>query len=143
MPMPTKGGLDALSKTAAIEYANDKINTVAPGAVDTPLHDPHARRRREGYWREVWRRIKGNLATWQPGNLATWQPGNLATWQPGNLIDPWSHGDVAAWNDLKSALRANDIESNQMREQMMERGRPLGMTFTPVAAGSRRHVQGH
>jgi NAD(P)-dependent dehydrogenase (short-subunit alcohol dehydrogenase family) len=38
--MLTKGGIEALSKNIAMEYAKDKIrvNTVAPGVVDTPLH---------------------------------------------------------------------------------------------------------
>src|ERR1700733_5138327 len=40
-PMITKGGLEAISKHLAIEYAKDGIrfNTVAPGVVDTPLHE--------------------------------------------------------------------------------------------------------
>ena len=38
--MLTKGGIEALSKNIAMEYAKHKIrvNTVAPGVVDTPLH---------------------------------------------------------------------------------------------------------
>ena len=38
--MLTKGGIEAMSKNIAMEYANDHIraNTVAPGVVDTPLH---------------------------------------------------------------------------------------------------------
>jgi NAD(P)-dependent dehydrogenase (short-subunit alcohol dehydrogenase family) len=38
--MLTKGGIEAISKNIAMEYAKDKIrvNTVAPGVVDTPLH---------------------------------------------------------------------------------------------------------
>ncbi|RUM00225.1 SDR family NAD(P)-dependent oxidoreductase [Rhizobium chutanense] len=38
--MMTKGGINAISKNLAMEYANDKIrfNIVAPGVVDTPLH---------------------------------------------------------------------------------------------------------
>ena len=38
--MSTKGGIEAMSKNIAMEYAKDKIrvNTVAPGVVDTPLH---------------------------------------------------------------------------------------------------------
>jgi len=40
IPMITKGGLDAVSRSLAIEYARDgiRVNTVAPGIVDTPLH---------------------------------------------------------------------------------------------------------
>ena len=39
--MLTKGGIEALSKNIAMEYAKHKIrvNTVAPGVVDTPLHN--------------------------------------------------------------------------------------------------------
>jgi NAD(P)-dependent dehydrogenase (short-subunit alcohol dehydrogenase family) len=39
-PMLTKGGIDAISRSLAIEYAKDNIrlNIVAPGVVDTPLH---------------------------------------------------------------------------------------------------------
>jgi NAD(P)-dependent dehydrogenase (short-subunit alcohol dehydrogenase family) len=40
LPMITKGGLDAIMRSLASEYAKDHIrfNTVAPGVVDTPLH---------------------------------------------------------------------------------------------------------
>lgn len=39
-PMITKGGLDAVTRSLASEYAKNKIrfNTVAPGIVDTPMH---------------------------------------------------------------------------------------------------------
>jgi NAD(P)-dependent dehydrogenase (short-subunit alcohol dehydrogenase family) len=38
--MLTKGGVEAMSKNIAMEYAKEQIraNTVAPGVVDTPLH---------------------------------------------------------------------------------------------------------
>jgi NAD(P)-dependent dehydrogenase (short-subunit alcohol dehydrogenase family) len=38
--MLTKGGVEAISKNIAMEYAKERIraNTVAPGIVDTPLH---------------------------------------------------------------------------------------------------------
>jgi NAD(P)-dependent dehydrogenase (short-subunit alcohol dehydrogenase family) len=40
LPMITKGGLDAVTRSLAIEYAKNNIrfNAVAPGQVDTPLH---------------------------------------------------------------------------------------------------------
>jgi NAD(P)-dependent dehydrogenase (short-subunit alcohol dehydrogenase family) len=40
LPMITKGGLEAITRSLASEYAKDHIrfNTVAPGVVDTPLH---------------------------------------------------------------------------------------------------------
>ncbi|MBV8634575.1 MAG: SDR family oxidoreductase, partial [Burkholderiaceae bacterium] len=40
LAMITKGGLDAVMRSLAIEYAKDGIrfNNVAPGIVDTPLH---------------------------------------------------------------------------------------------------------
>lgn len=40
IPMMTKGGLDAITRSLASEYAKSKIrfNAVAPGIVDTPLH---------------------------------------------------------------------------------------------------------
>ncbi|MFY9745721.1 MAG: SDR family oxidoreductase [Acidobacteriaceae bacterium] len=39
--MMTKGGIDAITLSLANEYAHDKIrfNAVAPGVVDTPLHE--------------------------------------------------------------------------------------------------------
>jgi NAD(P)-dependent dehydrogenase (short-subunit alcohol dehydrogenase family) len=39
-PMITKGGIDAISRSLAMEYAPQgiRVNVVAPGAVDTPLH---------------------------------------------------------------------------------------------------------
>jgi NAD(P)-dependent dehydrogenase (short-subunit alcohol dehydrogenase family) len=41
IPMVTKGGLEAISLSLASEYAKDHIrfNAVAPGIVDTPMHD--------------------------------------------------------------------------------------------------------
>ncbi|WP_420917252.1 SDR family NAD(P)-dependent oxidoreductase [Dictyobacter halimunensis] len=40
VPMITKGGIDSISKNLAMEYAKEGIrfNTVAPGVVNTPLH---------------------------------------------------------------------------------------------------------
>jgi NAD(P)-dependent dehydrogenase (short-subunit alcohol dehydrogenase family) len=40
VPMTTKGGLEAITRSLAMEYANEGIrfNVVAPGVVDTPLH---------------------------------------------------------------------------------------------------------
>ncbi len=41
VPMMTKGGLNTVTKSLAIEYAKEGIrfNAVAPGVVDTPLHE--------------------------------------------------------------------------------------------------------
>jgi NAD(P)-dependent dehydrogenase (short-subunit alcohol dehydrogenase family) len=45
IPMITKGGLEAITRSLAMEYAKEGIrfNVVAPGIVDTPMHanDPH------------------------------------------------------------------------------------------------------
>src|ERR1700677_4668471 len=40
VPMMTKGGLETITQHLAMEYAKDgiRVNTVAPGVVDTPLH---------------------------------------------------------------------------------------------------------
>ena len=40
-PMITKGGIDAVSRSLAMEYAKAgiRVNVVAPGIVDTPLHE--------------------------------------------------------------------------------------------------------
>jgi NAD(P)-dependent dehydrogenase (short-subunit alcohol dehydrogenase family) len=40
VPMITKGGIDAISRSLAMEYAKEgiRVNAVAPGIVDTPLH---------------------------------------------------------------------------------------------------------
>ncbi len=40
VPMITKGGIESISKSLAMEFAQEGIrfNTVAPGIVDTPLH---------------------------------------------------------------------------------------------------------
>jgi NAD(P)-dependent dehydrogenase (short-subunit alcohol dehydrogenase family) len=45
IPMITKGGLDAATRSLAIEYAKKEIrfNTVAPGVVDTPLHNGNSK----------------------------------------------------------------------------------------------------
>ena len=41
VPMMTKGGLEAITRNLAMEYAKQGIrfNAVAPGIVDTPMHD--------------------------------------------------------------------------------------------------------
>jgi NAD(P)-dependent dehydrogenase (short-subunit alcohol dehydrogenase family) len=38
--MITKGGLQAITRSLAMEYAKDgiRVNAVAPGIVDTPMH---------------------------------------------------------------------------------------------------------
>src|SRR6185437_4972347 len=43
--MITKGGIDAISRSLAMEYARNgiRVNTVAPGVVDTPLHKHNAK----------------------------------------------------------------------------------------------------
>jgi NAD(P)-dependent dehydrogenase (short-subunit alcohol dehydrogenase family) len=40
VPMITKGGLETVTRHLAMEYAKDgiRVNAVAPGVVDTPLH---------------------------------------------------------------------------------------------------------
>jgi NAD(P)-dependent dehydrogenase (short-subunit alcohol dehydrogenase family) len=40
VPMITKGGIDAISRSLAMEYSQQgiRVNVVAPGIVDTPLH---------------------------------------------------------------------------------------------------------
>jgi NAD(P)-dependent dehydrogenase (short-subunit alcohol dehydrogenase family) len=40
MTLPTKGGLEAVTRRLAIEYAKNgmRINAVAPGVVDTPMN---------------------------------------------------------------------------------------------------------
>ncbi|WP_165075921.1 SDR family NAD(P)-dependent oxidoreductase [Paludisphaera rhizosphaerae] len=40
----TKGGLDAVTRSLAIEYADRgiRVNTVAPGTIKTPMHSPEA-----------------------------------------------------------------------------------------------------
>ena len=41
LPMVTKGGLEAITRSLAMEYAKEGIrfNAVAPGVVDTPMHE--------------------------------------------------------------------------------------------------------
>jgi NAD(P)-dependent dehydrogenase (short-subunit alcohol dehydrogenase family) len=45
VPMITKGGINAVSRSLAMEYAKQgiRVNVVAPGIVDTPMHanNPH------------------------------------------------------------------------------------------------------
>ena len=40
----TKGGLDAVTRSLAIEYADKgiRVNAVAPGVIKTPMHAPEA-----------------------------------------------------------------------------------------------------
>jgi NAD(P)-dependent dehydrogenase (short-subunit alcohol dehydrogenase family) len=40
VPMITKGGLEAITRSLAMEYVKDgiRVNAVAPGIVDTPMH---------------------------------------------------------------------------------------------------------
>jgi NAD(P)-dependent dehydrogenase (short-subunit alcohol dehydrogenase family) len=44
LPILTKGGLNALTRALAIEYAKEgvRVNAVAPGIVDTPMHPREA-----------------------------------------------------------------------------------------------------
>ena len=41
VPMITKGGLESITLSLAMEYAKDgiRVNAVAPGVVDTPMHE--------------------------------------------------------------------------------------------------------
>ena len=41
VPMITKGGINAISRSLAMEYASQgiRVNVVAPGIVDTPMHE--------------------------------------------------------------------------------------------------------
>src|SRR6266480_1639084 len=50
VPMITKGGLETITQHLAIEYAKDgiRVNAVAPGVVDTPLHSQTRRDVMEG-----------------------------------------------------------------------------------------------
>jgi NAD(P)-dependent dehydrogenase (short-subunit alcohol dehydrogenase family) len=43
IPMLTKGGLEAVTRNLAMEYAKQgmRVNAVAPGIVDTPMHTNH------------------------------------------------------------------------------------------------------
>ena len=43
VPMITKGGLNTVTKSLAIEYAKEGIrfNAIAPGVVNTPMHEDH------------------------------------------------------------------------------------------------------
>jgi NAD(P)-dependent dehydrogenase (short-subunit alcohol dehydrogenase family) len=45
IPMITKGGLEAITRSLALEYAKRgiRVNAVAPGQVDTPMHAEHRR----------------------------------------------------------------------------------------------------
>ena len=45
VPMITKGGLETVTQHLAMEYAKDgiRVNAVAPGVVDTPLHKDEAK----------------------------------------------------------------------------------------------------
>ena len=47
VPMMTKGGIDAITLSLANEYARERIrfNAVAPGVVDTPLHNGNLKAR--------------------------------------------------------------------------------------------------
>jgi NAD(P)-dependent dehydrogenase (short-subunit alcohol dehydrogenase family) len=50
LPMVTKGGLEAITRSLAMEYAKDGIrfNAVAPGNVDTPMHADDSRKFLQG-----------------------------------------------------------------------------------------------
>ena len=45
VPMITKGGIQAITRSLAMEYARDgiRVNAVAPGVVDTPMHKNDSR----------------------------------------------------------------------------------------------------
>ncbi len=50
VPMITKGGLETITRHLAMEYAKDgiRVNAVAPGVVETPLHQDTPRQVMEG-----------------------------------------------------------------------------------------------
>src|SRR5436305_1867592 len=50
VPMITKGGLETITRHLAMEYAKEgiRVNAVAPGVVDTPLHKDDPKEVREG-----------------------------------------------------------------------------------------------
>jgi NAD(P)-dependent dehydrogenase (short-subunit alcohol dehydrogenase family) len=50
IPMMTKGGLNTITRSLALEYAKNNIrfNAVAPGQVDTALHEGASRERMKG-----------------------------------------------------------------------------------------------
>jgi NAD(P)-dependent dehydrogenase (short-subunit alcohol dehydrogenase family) len=50
IPMITKGGIEAITRSLAMEYAKEGIrfNAIAPGVVDTPLHEKSSREYLEG-----------------------------------------------------------------------------------------------
>jgi len=50
LPMITKGGLETVTQHLAMEYAKDgiRVNAVAPGVVDTPMHKDTPREEMEG-----------------------------------------------------------------------------------------------
>lgn len=50
LPVLIKGGINQATRALALELSphNIKVNAVAPGIVDTPMHDPDARRFLEG-----------------------------------------------------------------------------------------------
>jgi len=43
VPMITKGGIETVTRSLALEYAKEgiRVNAVAPGVVDTPMHKDH------------------------------------------------------------------------------------------------------
>jgi NAD(P)-dependent dehydrogenase (short-subunit alcohol dehydrogenase family) len=43
VPVITKGGLEAVTRSLAMEYAKQgiRVNAIAPGVVDTPMHKDH------------------------------------------------------------------------------------------------------
>jgi NAD(P)-dependent dehydrogenase (short-subunit alcohol dehydrogenase family) len=45
IPIITKGGIEAITRSLAMEYAKDgiRVNAVAPGVVDTPMHKNDSR----------------------------------------------------------------------------------------------------
>jgi NAD(P)-dependent dehydrogenase (short-subunit alcohol dehydrogenase family) len=50
VPMLTKGGLEAATRNLAMEYAKQgiRVNAVAPGTVDTPMHEGQSKDFLEG-----------------------------------------------------------------------------------------------
>ncbi len=65
----TKGGLDAVTRSLAIEYAdqNIRVNAVAPGVIKTPMHSPESEHR-------LWRRCI-RWAAW--GKFKRWSTPSL------------------------------------------------------------------
>ena len=130
LPMITKGGLEAITRSLASEYSKEHIrfNAVAPGVVDTPLHKDNPKDFLKTFRR--WARSphrKTSQALWSISLNRARSPGRCCTWTAVRTTANGKPGRFAA---------------GRAEQRLKELGVELPTLPTRLAHTSRRCSQG-